>query len=67
MPLKINWFLNERPIEDVEGLSQGTIGRRISVLSIDAVQADHAGQYMCRAKNKAGHTEFAAELKVNGI
>lgn len=67
LPLQISWFLNERPIEDVEGLSQGTIGRRISVLSIESVQADHAGLYMCRAKNKAGHTEYSTELKVNGI
>lgn len=67
LPLYINWFLNDQPTEDISGLTQGKIGRRISVLSIESVQADHAGQYSCRAINKAGQTESSAELKVNGI
>lgn len=67
LPLYINWFLNDKPTEDIAGLSQAKIGRRISVLSIESVEADHAGQYTCRAINKAGQTESSAELKVNGI
>lgn len=67
LPLYINWFLNDKPTEDIAGLSQAKIGRRISVLSIESVEADHAGQYSCRAINKAGQTESSAELKVNGI
>lgn len=67
LPLYINWFLNDKPTEDILGLSQAKIGRRISVLSIESVEADHAGQFTCRAINKAGQTESSAELKVNGI
>lgn len=67
MPLQINWFLNEKPAENIMGLTQAKIGKRISVLSIDSVEADHAGQFTCRANNKAGQAEASAELKVNGI
>lgn len=39
---------------------------RTSVLSIDSLDAKHRGVYKCSARNKAGHSEYQAELHVNG-
>lgn len=37
------------------------------MLSIDSVQARHAGRYSCRAKNHAAAVNYTTELIVNGI
>jgi len=42
-------------------------GKRNSVLSIDSVQARHAGKYSCRAKNHAAAVNYTTSLIVNGI
>jgi len=36
------------------------------MLSIDSVQARHAGKYSCRAKNHAAAVNYTTELIVNG-
>jgi len=41
-------------------------GKRNSVLSIDSVQARHAGNYSCRAKNHAAAVNYTTVLIVNG-
>lgn len=51
---------------DNDGILVTTAGKKISTLSIDSVQAQHAGTYTCVAKNRAGSTSYAAELLVNG-
>lgn len=64
VPIKITWFLNEIPVLNVVGVSVLN-GRRSSQLSIDSVQAHHAGEYICEAINSAGVTSYAATLNVN--
>lgn len=66
LPLKITWMHNNRTVEDDFGISVVRVNKKISTLSIDSVQADHAGEYTCQAKNKAGIARHSAYLKVNG-
>lgn len=65
-PIQIEWALNGEPIShDYPGISIVT-SRRVSLLTIDAVTASHAGEYTCVASNAAGGTSFTATLAVNG-
>ncbi|XP_064216083.1 Down syndrome cell adhesion molecule isoform X20 [Tribolium castaneum] len=65
LPLKITWTLNGRPIETVEGVSVMQTKKRVSQLTIDDVQAHHAGTYTCWAANNAGNASFSSYLRVN--
>lgn len=65
-PIQIEWALNGEPIShDYSDISIAT-SRRVSLLTIDAVTASHAGEYTCMASNAAGGTSFTATLAVNG-
>lgn len=65
-PIQIEWALNGEPIShDYPDISIAT-SRRVSLLTIDAVTASHAGEYTCVASNAAGGTSFTATLAVNG-
>lgn len=66
-PIKISWLFNGKPIHSVHGVTVGQINKRISTLSIESVNAEHAGVYTCRAKNKAGAAEYETTLNVKGI
>nr|XP_012216027.1 PREDICTED: Down syndrome cell adhesion molecule-like protein Dscam2 isoform X13 [Linepithema humile] len=65
-PMDITWAFNGEPIS-AENTDQFSItkGKRLSVLSIDAVAARHAGEYTCTASNKAGASSHTAALAVN--
>ncbi|XP_076544954.1 Down syndrome cell adhesion molecule 1 isoform X25 [Osmia lignaria lignaria] len=64
-PIQIEWALNGEPIShDYPDISIAT-SRRVSLLTIDAVTASHAGEYTCMASNAAGGTSFTATLAVN--
>lgn len=65
--MDIAWAFNGEPIS-AENADQFSItkGKRLSVLSIDAVAARHAGEYTCTASNKAGASSHTAALAVNG-
>lgn len=65
-PIEITWKLNNHSIESYQGISILRTNKRISQLSIDSVQAEHAGEYTCVAKNPAGITHQSAVLHVNG-
>lgn len=65
-PLKITWFFNSNPIETLHGVSVMKTSQRISSLSIDSVDAIHAGVYMCLAENAAGADRYSTYLNVNG-
>lgn len=67
LPVKITWQLNGLSIRSIQGVSIANTNKRVSQLSIDDVQAHHAGTYECIAQNKAGNTTFIADLHVNGI
>ncbi|XP_036142531.1 Down syndrome cell adhesion molecule-like protein Dscam2 isoform X43 [Monomorium pharaonis] len=65
-PMDIAWAFNGEPIS-AESSDQFSVtkGKRLSVLSIDAVAARHAGEYTCTASNKAGASSHTAALAVN--
>lgn len=66
LPLRIMWQHNSYNITPVDGITTTRTSRRISQLSIESVQAHHAGRYTCTAKNRAGETSHTAILNVNG-
>lgn len=66
-PIDITWTLNNNSIENIVSITVLRTNKRISVLSIDDVQANHAGIYICAARNAAGNAFHQAELRVNGI
>lgn len=67
LPLKISWLLNNQVIYNAAGITTSTVNKKLSTLSIDAVDAAHAGNYSCRVENNAGVSEFTSTLYVNGI
>lgn len=67
LPMTVEWTLNGMDIPSYLEVSTSKIGKRIHVLSIDSVKADHAGNYSCIAKNQAGTTEYTAPLVVIGL
>lgn len=67
-PIQIEWALNGEPISrDHPDISIVSTSKRVSLLTIDAVTARHAGEYTCTASNVAGGTSYSASLAVNGI
>lgn len=65
-PIQIEWALNGQPIShDFSDITIVT-SKRVSLLTIDAVTASHAGEYTCVASNTAGGTSYSASLAVNG-
>lgn len=65
-PILIEWALNGEPIShDFSDITVAT-SKRVSLLTIDAVTASHAGEYTCVAGNAAGGTSYSASLTVNG-
>lgn len=65
-PLKITWKLNGNSILPHFGISTIPIGDRTSLLTIAAVQPEHAGNYSCVASNRAGQVSRNATLFING-
>lgn len=65
MPVKIIWDSNSEPIRDGSGVLLTAVGKRSSSLSIESVSGENAGNYTCRAKNRAGYVEYTATLLVN--
>ncbi|CAH0555677.1 unnamed protein product [Brassicogethes aeneus] len=65
LPVQIEWLLNGAKLEDYPEVSTTNIGKRGSILAIESVFHVHAGNYTCRATNKAGQETYTAELQVN--
>lgn len=67
LPIKITWYFDNEPITTIEnGVHVVMTSPRISQLTIESVTAYHRGKYRCVAENKAGQSEYSAELRVNG-
>lgn len=66
LPLKIEWELNGKPIFDYHEISTSKMGKRSSILAIESVSHLNAGNYSCKAKNKAGESVYVTQLQVNG-
>lgn len=68
VPIEINWMFNDQSLRTGQnGINILNISTKTSLLNIVSINAQHRGNYTCIAKNQAGTSEFAAELKVNGI
>lgn len=65
-PLTIYWNFNGEEMNSNNGIIISRTGQRISVLSIESVQAIHKGNYTCIARNSAGTFDHTAFLSVNG-
>lgn len=68
LPIDVSWALNGEPItrENHGDVSVSSTGKRVSLMTIEAVSARHAGEYTCTASNAAGATSYSAILAVNG-
>ncbi|XP_026835362.1 Down syndrome cell adhesion molecule-like protein Dscam2 isoform X7 [Drosophila erecta] len=64
LPLNVDWTLDGQPISEDLGITTARVGRRGSVLTIEAVEASHAGNFTCHARNLAGHQQFTTPLNV---
>uniref|UniRef100_A0A1I8Q6P7 Down syndrome cell adhesion molecule n=1 Tax=Stomoxys calcitrans TaxID=35570 RepID=A0A1I8Q6P7_STOCA len=66
LPMEILWSLNSAPIVSGEnGFTVVRLNKRTSSLNIESLRAQHRGAYKCIASNKAGTSEYMAELQVN--
>lgn len=65
-PVDFTWTLNGRRVSNDDNISVVRSNKRTSQLSIDSVQAEHAGEYVCTAHNKAGNSSHSTSLQVNG-
>ena len=68
-PLEIVWMFNNVALNSQKhrDIVVTETGKRTKQLSIDFVNAKHAGEYTCVASNIAGSTSRSAILSVNGI
>lgn len=64
-PLNFTWTLNGKIINSNEGITISTM-KRISSLSIDFVEARHAGNYTCSSSNLAGTSSYSTSFYVKG-
>lgn len=65
--MKIFWYFNGKRIKGNFGITISQVNKRLSTLSIESVQAEHAGRYTCTVENTAGSTNYSTYLHVNGI
>ncbi|KAL9920279.1 Down syndrome cell adhesion molecule 1 isoform 11-T11 [Glossina fuscipes fuscipes] len=66
LPLEIRWSLNLSPVISGENnFNVVRLNKRTSSLNIESLMAVHRGIYKCIASNKAGSSEYTAELQVN--
>lgn len=66
LPVDITWLFNDYAINEYHGVTSSKIGKKVNVLTIDSVNGNNAGNYTCRARNKAQMVEYTAALIVNG-
>lgn len=65
-PVSIVWSLNGQKISQGNGIQIVKNNKKISALSIESVEAIHAGEYTCTATNLAGSVNHSAVLSING-
>ncbi|XP_061930190.1 cell adhesion molecule Dscam2 isoform X40 [Apis cerana] len=67
LPIELAWALNGQPISanNHPDITISSTGKRVSLMTIEAVSGSHAGEYTCTASNAAGATSYSATLAVN--
>ncbi|KAF0295703.1 Titin [Amphibalanus amphitrite] len=63
-PLTLDWAFEGRPVTPDMGVLVIHAGSRISVLTIESVEAAHSGAYTCTAANAVGNVSYTAHLTV---
>lgn len=67
LPVEIVWMFDGKVVSRHRGdVTVSKSGKKSKQLSIEAVTAQHAGEYTCVASNLAGSTSRSAVLEVNG-
>lgn len=68
-PIMIEWRLNGKRITPKAhpDITISRSGKKLSLLNIDSVTADHAGEYTCVASNPAGSANRSTVLSIDGI
>lgn len=66
LPISIYWKFNDQIIESNNEIIITKMGARSSVLTIESVRDDHAGNYTCFGKNFAGVSNHSVQMIVNG-
>ena len=73
LPLDIWWAFGEvdsfteKKLNTNDGLVITRTGNKLSVLNIESVKGRHRGNYTCIVSNKAGTTQYSAQLAINGL
>lgn len=67
LPINITWLHNNKTIGYEDGILVSKAGKKVSTITIDSVQAQHAGSYTCKVGNRAGVSQYSTNLHVNGI
>lgn len=65
-PVRIEWTVNNRSVKAIPGVRISNADRRSSVLTIESLEAKHAGLFNCTATNAAGVASHITELVVKG-
>ena len=72
LPLTVWWTLansfsnTEYNLTSNDGVMITRNSKKVSLLTIESVKARHMGNYTCYAQNKAGLTQYNANLLING-
>jgi Immunoglobulin I-set domain len=64
-PFSFQWLFQNRTIDELYDVKVEDSAKR-SILSIDSVNAEHAGEYTCKVLNKAGFSTITTKLVVKG-
>lgn len=69
LPIQLTWAFQgtDTAKQKQDGVSIMKMGSKGSVLIIESLQADHSGNYTCRASNNAGTDEYTTTVVVNGM
>lgn len=65
-PVEFKWLFNGKPLMAFDSISTTKLGKRSSVLTIESVNGNHAGNYTCQVANSADTVNLTATLIVNG-
>lgn len=58
--------LIKKNLTSADGVIITRTSKKVSMMTIEAVQARHGGNYTCVAKNKGGIAQHSAYLAING-
>lgn len=66
LPVQIRWYKDEEPFQANDKKRVLMLDDRTSVLSLNKLDLEDSGTYVCRANNSAGLTHYSTMLRVKG-